>query len=506
MESINILKPIKTKAKPIEKEVCEEEPLSPSSRLLHEPNFNVHILSIMATKSRINPQAIKHQWIPNFVNHPRFCSLMVVDEKNKGVMKWVRTKVDIDKHIVVPQVNEQDLQETPEKFVENYIRNLSTTTLDKSKPLWDLHLLNVKTLDAEGVAVLRMHHSLGDGTSLMSLLLASTRQTAHPDKLPTIPGTKNRAINLEHNQYYSMRGLLWRYFVLIWFYMRMFWNTIVDVLMFLATTMFLKDTNTPIKGRPGSEFNPRRFVHRVLSLDDMKLVKKALNMTINEVALGVTQAGLSVYLNRRFGEGRKDKGATEKTNNLPCNIRLRSSLLINLRPTPGIQALADMMDKNTEAKWGNWVGSVLLPFKIALRDDPLVYVKETKATSFRKKNSLEAIYTCYISKLILKLFGIKTSSSMSHRSLINTTVAFSNLVGPQEEISFGGHPMVYLAPTSYGQPQALMINFQSYVNKMTMVLSVDENVIPDPHQLLDDLEQSLKLIKNAVVERGLCQE
>lgn len=77
MESINILKPIKTKAKPIEKEVCEEEPLSPSSRLLHEPNFNVHILSIMATKSRINPQAIKHQWIPNFVNHPRFCSLMV---------------------------------------------------------------------------------------------------------------------------------------------------------------------------------------------------------------------------------------------------------------------------------------------------------------------------------------------------------------------------------------------------------------------------------------------
>lgn len=70
-----------------------------------------------------------------------------------------------------------------------------------------------------------------------------------------------------------------------------------------------------------------------------------------------------------------------------------------------------MMDKNTEAKWGNWVGSVLLPFKIALRDDPLVYVKETKATSFRKKNSLEAIYTCYISKLILKLFGIKVITS-----------------------------------------------------------------------------------------------
>lgn len=44
-----------------------------------------------------------------------------------------------------------------------------------------------------------------------------------------------------------------------------------------------------------------------------------------------------------------------------------------------------------------------------------------------------------------------------------------------------------------------MINFQSYVNKMTIVLSVDEGTIPDPHQLCDDIEESLRLIKNAVM-------
>lgn len=49
-----------------------------------------------------------------------------------------------------------------------------------------------------------------------------------------------------------------------------------------------------------------------------------------------------------------------------------------------------------------------------------------------------------------------------------------------------------------------MINFQSYIDKMTMILSADENVILDPHKLLNDLEQSLKIIKDAVVERGLC--
>ncbi|KAK1554420.1 hypothetical protein Q3G72_011858 [Acer saccharum] len=43
-----------------------------------------------------------------------------------------------------------------------------------STPMWDLHLLNLKTSNAETVAVLCVHHSLGDGTSLMSLFLAST--------------------------------------------------------------------------------------------------------------------------------------------------------------------------------------------------------------------------------------------------------------------------------------------------------------------------------------------
>ncbi|PHU29800.1 hypothetical protein BC332_01893 [Capsicum chinense] len=79
--------------------------------------------------------------------------------------------------------------------------------------------------------------------------------------------------------------------------------------------------------------------------------------TITGVALGVTQAGFSIYLNRRYGEGKKDRGATEKNNNLPY--------------------------------------------------DPLDYIRGAKATIDRKKNSLEAIYTSFISELALKFFGIK---------------------------------------------------------------------------------------------------
>lgn len=51
-----------------------------------------------------------------------------------------------------------------------------------------------------------------------------------------------------------------------------------------------------------------------------------------------------------------------------------------------------------------------------------------------------------------------------------------------------------------------MINFQSYLNKMTIVLSVDEGTIPRPRELCDDIVDSLKLIKDAVIAKGLAKE
>ncbi|XP_062154408.1 wax ester synthase/diacylglycerol acyltransferase 11-like isoform X1 [Alnus glutinosa] len=502
------MKPIRTKTaneedgedhhhlKKHDDEVFEEEPLSPSARLFHEPNFNVYIIAIMGSKTKIQVDIVKANLEHTLLKHPRFSSLQVVDDT--GDMKWVRTKVDLEKHIIVPELNPD--MESGDQFVEDYVFNLSKTTIDKSQPLWDLHLLNAKTSDSEAVGVFRIHHSLGDGTSLISLLLACTRKISDPEALPTVPVKKKK------KQEKSSSWWLWRCFVGFWWVWQLLWHTVVDVFMFMLTASFLKDTETPLKGPDRTESSPRRIIHRTVSLDDLKLVKNAMNTTINDVALGVTQAGLSRYLNRKYGQGKKAEEATETKNFLPKKIRLRSTLLINIRTSVGIEALADMMENDTQVKWGNWIGYVLLPFTIGLRDDPLDYVREAKATIDRKKHSFEAIYTFSIAELVLKLFGIKRASGMSHRIITHTTMCFSNLVGPLEEIGFYGHPMTYLAPSSYGQPHALMINFQSYVNKMTIVLSIDESIIPDAYQLCDDIVDSLKLIKDAVIAKGLIKE
>ncbi|XVF19282.1 hypothetical protein REPUB_Repub11eG0096900 [Reevesia pubescens] len=208
---------------------------------------------------------------------------------------------------------------------------------------------------------------------------------------------------------------------MFWYVLQVFWNTVIDVFMFVATTLFLKDTKNPLKGPPEAAFTPRRIVYRTVSLDDIKLVKNEMNAAglsryINRIcgqiflpascSLWVKQEILSDSFSSLLGGNKKDGGAIEM-NNLPMNIRLRSTLLINIRPSAGIQALADMMEKDAEAKWGNWIGYVLLPFTIAIRVDPLDYVRDAKAIIDRKKRSLEAIYTFSIAELALKLFGIK---------------------------------------------------------------------------------------------------
>lgn len=161
--------------------------------------------------------------------------------------------------------------ENPEQFVEDYISHITTQPLDLSKPLWELHILNVKTSEAEAVGVFRIHHSIGDGASLISLLLACTRKTSDPEALPSVPVQKNEGSGAPE------RGIWWL-FLAIWSGIMLIWNTAVDLIMFSATTLFLEDTRNPLKGGTGDKNSPKRFVHRTLNLDDIKLVKNAMNM------------------------------------------------------------------------------------------------------------------------------------------------------------------------------------------------------------------------------------
>ncbi|CAN6332072.1 unnamed protein product [Urochloa humidicola] len=476
-------------------EAAGGEPMSPAGRLFRETHFNCYIVAVIGLGAPVDVAAARAGLEATLVRHPRFSSVQVKDDAKKhGKPRWVRTTVDLDDHIVIPDLDPAATSANPDQAVEDYLSSLSTAPMDHSRPLWELHILDFPTSEAASAVVLRMHHSLGDGVSLLSLFIACTRSAADPARLPELPAAapRRRVAGLADAPPLSA-GLaaiaLW-----VWSYAVLAWHTLVDVVCFVATAWFLRDTRTPfMAASEGVEFRRKRFVHRTLSLDDVKFVKNAMKCTVNDVLVGVTNAGLSRYYFRKTSDTNKERKKSQK------NVRVRSALLVNIRKTPGLHALAEMMDsgKNNGAKWGNLIGYIILSFHIAMHDDPLEYIRQGKKTAERKKTSLEAVFTYWSGNLIVKLFGIKAAAALLYGMFTNTTMSFSSMVGPAEKVEFYGHPIVYIAPSVYGHPHALTVHYQSYVNSVKLVLAVDDAQFPDCHQLLDDFAESLRLIRQA---------
>nr|VDD31877.1 unnamed protein product [Brassica oleracea] len=419
------------------RETAEEEPLSPCSQLFNSPDFNCAIIVTMGCKVKGNPSAIIDGLKHTLVNHPRFSSILEMKNGKKGQPSWVRTKVRVEEHVIVPDID-PDI-ENPDQYVEDYISNLTTVPMDLSKPLWEIHLLCLRTSNAESIGLLKIHHSLGDGMSLMSLFLACTCKTSDPEALPTVAVQKKQFGPTCYSGFFNK---IWWLFVGLWFILRLVFKTFVDVLMFALTICFLRDTETPLLAKPGCELKPKRFVHRIISFDDVTLVKNAMNMTVNDVLPGVTQAGLSRYLSRRY----VDQEATPKFKELMRRIRLRSAIMINLRPNAGIEALATMMAKKSKCRWGNLFGYILLPFSIGLETDPLEYLRRAKVTVDRKKHSLEAVFSMAFFKLILKVLGLKASVVLVRKLIHSTTLTFSNVVGPKGRNYFSRPSVVLYRP------------------------------------------------------------
>ncbi|XP_048625758.1 wax ester synthase/diacylglycerol acyltransferase 7-like [Brassica napus] len=478
----------------------EEEPLSPMARVFQSPDVDYCVVTIMGFKTKICPDVLIDALKHNVSKLPRFSTKLT-----ENGAKWIEAKINVQDHVAVPYIDPEEIGEDGQGFVDDYISRLTMIPLDRSRPLWDIHILNVKTSDAEAVGVIRSHHSLGDGMSLISLMLACTHKTLDPQNT-AIPSLKRRETVLHGLR---KQGWFLRLRCTVCSIATLLWNTLVDMLLLLATVLFLKDTKTPLTGGEDTGRNRKRFYHRVISLDDIKLIKNAMNMSINDVLVGVTQAALSRYLSRLYvneqgKNNEEDDGAlTSYPNRLPDRLRFRAACAVNLRSDIGFKPLADMMAKDSKGRWGNYFSFIILPLSIGLQTDPLVYLKLSKATLARKKHSYHAALVYFIIKMVLMVFGTKAAATLFNQPVKNLTACVSNVVGPMDEISFRGHPIAYIAFSSYGHSQALLVHYISYAGKMMISLAVDPTIIPNPHKICDDMEQSLKAMKAALWERGL---
>ncbi|KAL0801620.1 hypothetical protein Bca101_056796 [Brassica carinata] len=444
----------------MEKKVTAEEvPVSPFSRMLSLPGLDCFNIITLGLKNEANTSSFIEGLKNTLINHPRFSSILVTGHgEHKGKAKWIPTKVKVEEHVFVPDID-PDIED-PDEFLEHYTSSMALSPMDMSKPLWEFHILKLKTSHAGSVVVARFHHSLGDGMSLMSLLLACTQKLCDPDALPTsVAPKKSKAKN--------------------------------GCLSFLS---WLWNAATRLMGKPGVT---NKFIHQIISLNDVKIVKNAMNMTINDVLLGMVQAGLSRYLHQRY-----DLETTSKSRKSLDKICLHGVVFFNLRPNRNIEDLANMLAKGSKCRWGNSIGYVLIPLWMKAEDNILEYARQAKTTMDRKKHSLEPLFFYGLLKLTVKAFGLPALKALVQRTFSKTMMVFSNVVGPAEEISIFGHHISYIAANVSGAPQSLNLSIQSYADKVIINVGVDLDVIPDPHHLCLLMIEALHAMKSAALERS----
>ncbi|KAK2665049.1 hypothetical protein Ddye_003623 [Dipteronia dyeriana] len=506
--------------------VSDDEPLTPAGRLFLHPEMNTIIHCVIGLQQPLDVDQVKSVVGSSFmVQHPRFTSLMVRDRQ--GMEHWRKIQIEIDRHIILadhhPLTTAADDGteggvDSSSRAVSDYLAELSVSTpLSTDKPLWEVHVLT-----AHNCVILRIHHALGDGISLMSMFLATCRKAAETESIPSMGvGGGDRKKSSSR----SVLGRNWREILLGFVKMVVF--SLVFAVEFLLR-IWVSDRKTPIIGGAGVELWPRKLAVASFRLEDMKAVKKAVaGATINDVLFGVVSSGLSRYLDHR------------SPNALRNGLRLTGLAMVNLREQPGLQVhfslpppclwfvvleikyrnsicfvkmamaffgqeLSDLMKSNSGSPWGNKFGMLLLPvYYHKSSGNPLDYLRRAKTMIDRKKQSLEGHLSYNIGNILMSCFGPKVAWILNYRIMCNTSFTISNVIGPHDEITIAGVPVTYLRANTSSLPHALTMHMVSYAGRADMQMLVAKDIIPDPEFLAKCFQDALLEMKEAAAAATL---
>ncbi|KAL9234224.1 hypothetical protein vseg_009119 [Gypsophila vaccaria] len=443
---------IKTKCKEKD-ESGEGEPLSPTAEYFNSKVLSMCILAILEFEipmvlSRLLP-LIQDLFIP--IN-PRFSSLMVSDG---GVRRWQRVEVNVHDHAKIPILPEGLPVTEYDAHFEEYLTKVGMEPLPKDKPLWEIHLIAYPTSKAAGTIIFKIHHSLGDGYSLMGALL-SCLQRADDNSLPlTFPSTRREPKAKDSNK--SLNGISRVSRVLSSIY-----DGMCDFGWSIAKTGWIADDKTSIRsGSHGVGGHPAVRISTVdLSLDKLKQIKTKLDVTINAVLTGIIFFGARLYM-KENGEG---------------SIKSKSTVVtvLNTRNINGYKSIEEML--NADKLWGNQVAFLHMSLPELTNhkySNPLDFVSEAQKIIMRKKNSPAVYLTSQFLEMVRKYRGSEIAAEQIKGALKNSSLGFTSMIGPIEKMAVANHPIKGFYYMVTGTHLSLVISAMSYMGTLRIGIGAE---------------------------------
>jgi hypothetical protein len=161
-----------------------------NSAFVYEPIINVALWYDTRLPTQ---EALERVFTDHVVPHMRFHSTPI-QEAFCGPVEWVCTRVEVAQHFylrtapMLASLEEEGFDATPEGAVRREVEELLNTTLTTKadgRPWWEVHVIQApaenvmptsvsmspatEELRRPGMVVIRIHHALGDGVSLMEM-------------------------------------------------------------------------------------------------------------------------------------------------------------------------------------------------------------------------------------------------------------------------------------------------------------------------------------------------
>ncbi|MGH2922988.1 MAG: WS/DGAT/MGAT family O-acyltransferase [Solirubrobacterales bacterium] len=367
--------------------------------------------------------------------------------------------------------------------LRNLAARIFSQELDRSKPLWELWL--VEGLERKRFAIVgKTHHCLVDGVSgvdITTVLFDLEQDPPTPDPSPPwVPEPEPSDAELLAgslvDRALSPREAIRRG--------RRLARAPLRAARRLADTAAAAGALAKVGiAAPDSPFNVeigphRRFAWMHAPLADLKLVKNELGGTVNDVVLAAVAGGIGRYLRAR--------------GHAIAGLELRAMVPVSVRTAEEHGAL------------GNRVSTMMAPLPVWC-EDPVKRIHRVSAAMGDLKDSRQAMGA----NLLTQLADFAPPTIAGQAARLQSRQRFFNLVvtnipGPQFPLYLMGRRMEAVYPmVPLAKRQAVCVGVMSYDGGIGFGLIGDYDAIPDLDELARDLDESLsELVEAAGGRRG----
>ena len=389
---------------------------------------------------------------------------------------WVHDDhFDIQRHVLHEKKLKRERGQSEREALQAQVGELANTALDPDHPLWQFHLID----DYEGGSALvaRVHHCIGDGIALISVMLSITDGGLDPPKRKKREAPESEGDWLADAVVKPLTDLATK---AIGMYgggvaksMEMLSNPRQGLLGSLdmartgakvlgdvaAMAMMADDSPTLLKGKPMGQ----KIVAwgEPLPLAQVKVIGKALNCSINDVLLACVAGAIGAYLNQMGDD--------------PSGKEIRAMVPVNLRPL--------------EKAWqlGNRFGLAPLTLPIGIHN-PVERVYAVRA----RMNQLKDSYQPLLAFAVLSVAGLlikPVQDGLLGLFAKKATAVMTNVPGPAVPLKLCGST---LRQTMFWVPASgdigVGVSILSYGGGVQFGLITDKKLCPHPQQIIDRFE------------------